>query len=75
MSWMTGCTFIQAPCIFIFSGFFLVFLILWADGCASYNNLILQYIDGSGNDTCTGSPLYGTVRRRATVCAPCHNTS
>lgn len=29
ISWMTGCTFLQMPCVFLWAGFFFVFVILW----------------------------------------------
>jgi hypothetical protein len=71
VSWMTGCTFVQAPCIFLFCGFFFTLLLLVADGCASYKNLVFQYVDAN-SDVCTGSPLYGTVSVR--TCEWCGTT-
>jgi hypothetical protein len=61
---MTGCTFVQAPCIFIFSGFFFFFLVFFADGCASYKNLVFQRVELGGDGLCENAPLKGVVRLR-----------
>ena len=55
---MTGCTFAQAPCIFIFAGASFMLVMILSDTCQSYANLGLRYLDSY--PVC--STLWGQVR-------------
>ncbi len=62
---MTGCSFVQAPCIFIFASFFFTMVIVFSDFCQSYANLGLVYLDGS-DSIC--EKLGGVVRPHRHTC-------
>ena len=58
VSWMTGCTFVIAPCIFLFASLFFVLVLLFGDFCQSYANVGLLYLNTT-DKACT--MLGGTV--------------
>jgi hypothetical protein len=58
---MTGVTFAQMPCIFIFSGICFVFIMLLGDACQSYGGIVMQYADGRGDGLCTAVGHSGTL--------------
>jgi hypothetical protein len=54
LSWMTGCIFVLMPFVFLFVGFFYIFVIFFGDACQSYGGLAVQllqddYLSACGN--------------------------
>jgi hypothetical protein len=58
LSWMTGCIFVLMPFLFLFVGFFYIFVIFYGDACQSYGGLVVQLLQNDYVSAC-GSGAVG----------------